>query len=148
MGRVYHIARPSFSLTAGNDVMTIIPHATRPFRLLDIYLGGLGTTSAANEISIARISAAGTTGGGALTPRPSDSSSVAFGGTVNTTWSAQPTLSSSVKNFSINANGGQMRYSFINEGAPIDVDAATDGLSIRCVSGSSTITCSVTVEEF
>ena len=146
---LYMIRRSALAITAGNDVMTLITASNRKMRLWEVSASGLGTTSAANEFFFGP-STAGTTGGGALTPTPVDPDSVAAGMTVNTTWSAQPTLGAHGLAFGVNANGGTYRW-VARSGEEIvarNGHASAPQLSYRVVSGSSTITTHVVIEEF
>ena len=147
MGRLFSVPRASFSLAAGNDIATIVPGASKSFALVDIYLGGLGTTSAANEVAVAYQSAGGTTAGGLLNELPLDGGSGSFSGSIASTWSVQPTVNSGdfVRMFALNANGGQCYYRW---SSPLVCSPNFSGISIRCVSGSSIINFSCTIEEF
>lgn len=110
---LYNIIRANTALPAStNDFMTIISGATRSFLIVEIDAEGDGNTSTYNEFGIYRVTTAGTTGGGAITPVPVDSPNmtgttpaIAFSGTVDTTWTTQPTVGSLIHNVPINANG-------------------------------------------
>jgi hypothetical protein len=150
MGLVYDISRSAAVLTAGNDVMTIAASATKSCRIIAFSISGLGTASAANEFGFFRQSALGTTGGGAVVPTPKNSANGAFGGVVSTTWVAQPTVSAALVRFGVNANGGVFSKTF-TDAEKIDIPggaAAASSLSLRCISGASTVSVSVTIEEF
>ena len=152
MGLIYTIPRTSFALVAGNDVITVSGNALRSWRLLDIYLGGLGTASAANEIGICRTATVGITPGGALTPTPKNVRAPAFGGVVSTTWATQPVIGVVMDRLMVNANGGNIYRDFKREGLQLEWEAGgaavlNSCMSIRCVSGSSSIVFGYTIEE-
>jgi hypothetical protein len=152
MGLVYDISRSAVTLTAGNDVLTISGNATRSYRVLAVSITGLGNASAANEFGLFRQSVVGTTGGGTITPTPKNASAPAFGGVVSTTWAAQPTVGAAGIRFGVNANGGVFSKTFTDAekmdfpGGGAAVAAAC--MSLRCISGSSTVSVTVTIEEF
>lgn len=102
---LYNIVRSNALPVSSQDFMTIISNATRSFGILEIDAEGAGTTSAYTEMGVYRVSSAGTTGGGAITPVPVNPAQAAFGGVVNTTWSAQPTVGALIQNLPINSNG-------------------------------------------
>lgn len=150
MGLVYDASRSAVALTAGNDIMTLAAAATKSSRIVSISIAGLGTASAANEFGLFRTTTLGVTGGGALTPTPKNSANGAFGGVVNTTWSTQPVVGAALIRFGVNANGGVFSKTF-TDAEKIDIPggvAAASSLSLRCISGSSTVSVNVTVEEF
>jgi len=108
---MHSVTRSNVALNTANDLLTFIAAASRKIKLHEISVGGMGTASAANEIAVQR-STGGTTGGGAITPESVDPDSLADSVTVvNTTWSAQPTLSGTpLLRLPVNANGGVYRW--------------------------------------
>lgn len=150
MGLVYDISRSAVALTAGNDVMTIAAAAARSCRIIAFSITGLGNASAANEFGLFRTTTLGVTGGGAITPTPKNSANGAFGGVVNTTWGTQPVVGAALIRFGVNANGGVFSKT-LTDAEKIDIPggtAAASSVSLRCISGSSTVSVNVTVEEF
>ena len=141
---LYTVTRTSSALSTANDSMTIIASASKPLRVYIVDIKGMGTTSAANEVLLSR-STGGTTGGGAITPSPTNTGSAAASFTVNTTWSAQPTLGVTLWRFGVNANGAVDKFVAI-PGAEISVPVSGQ-LSIRSASGTSSVTMNALVEE-
>ena len=156
MGLIYSINRTSFALVAGNDLITISGHALRSWRLLDIYVGGMGTASAANEIAISGQTTVGITPTGTLTPKPKNKRGPAFGGVISTTWATQPVITAATDVYERimgNANGGNIYRDFKREGLQIEFEAGgaavlNSCMSIRCVAGSSNLVFGCTIEEF
>lgn len=125
-----------------NDLMTLISQTSRRARINSVLYGGMGTTSAAGEIAVAR-STGGTTPGGAQTPVLSSTDAPAASGAVvvDTTWAAQPTLSGSVfVRIPANANGGVVKT---NVGMEF---RNGEQVSIRPVVGTHNVTLTVEVE--
>ena len=141
---LYTVTRTSSALSTANDSMTIIASASKPLRVYIVDIKGMGTTSAANEVLLSR-STGGTTGGGAITPSPTNTGSAAASFTVNTTWSAQPNLGVTLWRFGVNANGAVDKFVAI-PGAEISVPVSGQ-LSIRSASGTSSVTINVLIEE-
>jgi hypothetical protein len=144
MGARYSANRTSAALSTTNDTMTIIAPATRALKIWEVRLYGQGTTSAANEVAIAR-SSAGVTGGGAIAPTPLATLSAASGVTVNTTWTTQPTLGVVLRRVGVNANGAYSPLVFM-PGSEIDVPPSGQ-ISIRSITGTSNVTAEVVFEE-
>ena len=151
MGLFYHTTKAGAAVVAGNDVMTFAAGATRSFRIVGVIYGGEGTASAANEFAFFRTATLGVTGSAPIVPAPTNSSAGAFSGVVNTVWGTQPVVSTAgLGRFSVNANGGVIAKTF-SDIEKIDVPggaAAASSLSLRCVSGSSTVGFTVIIEEF
>jgi hypothetical protein len=144
MGARYSANRTSAALSTTNDTMTIIAPATRALKIWEVRLYGQGTTSAANEVAIAR-SSAGVTGGGAIVPTPLATLSAASGVTVNTTWTTQPTLGVVLRRVGVNANGAYSPLVFM-PGSEIDVPPSGQ-ISLRSITGTSNVTAEVVFEE-
>jgi len=141
---IYTASRASSALSTTNDTVTIICGASKTIRIKRIVFGSMGTASAANEIFISR-STGGTTGGGAITPTPHAAEQPASGCTVYTTWSAQPTLNVTILRATLNANGAVWVW-VATPGEEI-ILRNSEQLSIRSVSGTSSVVVDVTWEE-
>jgi len=142
---MHSVTRSNVALNTANDLLTIIVAASRKIKIHEISVGGMGTASAANELAVQR-STGGTTGGGAITPESVDPDSLADSVTVvNTTWSAQPTLSGTpLLRLPVNANGGVYRW-LAKPGQELVVRNSGQ-LSVRPAVGSSTVTIHVVYE--
>lgn len=101
----YNMMRSNALPVATQDFATIISNATRSFGLYEIDAEGAGTTSAYTELGIYRVTTAGATGSGAITPAPVNPAQPAFGGVVNTGWTTQPVVGALLHNCPINSNG-------------------------------------------
>ena len=141
---LYTVTRTSSALSTTNDTITLVASSTKPLRVYMASGVGMGTSSAANEVAVAR-SSSGTTPGGGITPSPINSGSGAASFSAYTTWSSQPTLGVVLWRLGINANGGIDKFVAI-PGAEIQVPVSGQ-LSIRSISGTSNATFSVLVEE-
>lgn len=144
MPALYTVTRTSAALSTSNDHVTITAASGKPLYIHSVSLEGDGTSSAANEVVMAR-STGGTTAGGAITPTPNDPGSSAASFTVATTWSAQPTLGAVMWRFGVNANGGASKREtppgmafFVPGGAQV---------SFRSVDGTSSVIFNAQVEE-
>ena len=87
---LFAVTKTGAALSTTADLVTIVAAAGKPLRVLYAELSGLGSSSAPNEVQIAR-STGGTTPGGAITAEPLAGSGVASFAAY-TSWSAQPTL--------------------------------------------------------
>lgn len=139
----FQVSNSALSTTA--DTMTIIPPSARRIKLIEVSVCGMGTASAANEVGVYR-STGGTTGGGAITAAKFSTDAPTAGSTVNTTWSAQPTLGTKVLALGINANGGIYRW-VARPGEEIEFRQAVDQCSIRSAVGTSAVSLFVVIEE-
>jgi len=144
MGARYSANRTSSALSTTNDTMTIIAPSTRSLKIWEVRIYGQGTTSAANEVAIAR-STGGVTGGGAITPTPLATLSAASGVTVNTTWTTQPTLGVVIRRVGVNSNGAYAPLVFM-PGNEIDIPPSGQ-ISIRSITGTGNVTVEVVFEE-
>jgi len=142
---LYSVNRSNVALNTTDDLMTFIAPANRRIRIVEVSIGGMGTASAANELRVAR-STGGTTGGGALTAEPLEPDSVTAGSTVNTTWSAQPTIGNVMLRLPVNANGGVYRW-VARPGEEI-VARNSGQISLRSAVGTSSVSVHVVFEEF
>lgn len=140
---LYTITRTKTALSTSNDLLTIVASSTKPLRVYVIALTGAGTASADNEVAYA-VSSSGTTPGGGITPSP-----IGHSGTASfnayTTWSAQPTLGVVQWRFQVNANGGQDKFQAL-PGFEFTIPVGGQR-SIRSISGTSSVTLDVYVEE-
>lgn len=138
--------------TALVALFTIISAATRSFIVTEIDVEGMGTSSAAQEAGIYRVGTAGVTGGGAVTPVPTDASSTAFGGTAFASYATQPIKGALVHNVPINANG--QRYFWrcnpnLNNCISVPGGAVAAGsLGVFTLSGTGVLTGRLQVVEF
>jgi len=102
---LFNVIRSNTTPTASQDFFTIISNSTRSFGILELDAEGAGTSSAYTETGVYRVTTAGNTGGGAITPVPVNPASSAAGFTVDTTWTTQPTVGSLIQTMPINSNG-------------------------------------------
>lgn len=142
---MHSVTRSNVALNTANDLLTFIAAASRKIKIHEISVGGMGTASAANEIAVQR-STGGTTGGGAISPESVDPDSLADAVTVvNTTWSAQPSLSGTpILRLPVNANGGVYRW-VAKPGQEIVVRNSGQ-LSVRPAVGNSNVSIHVVYE--
>lgn len=138
MGNRYILKSNNLTPTAGNDIFTIVSAANRRIRLVELTVGGRGSSSAAQQIEFGR-STGGTTPGGAVTPNKYDhQDQPTAASTVDTTWSVQPTLDTNTEVAAWNALGGAFRWTPPVKGGPgsagIEVRNG-DNISIRATSG-------------
>lgn len=143
---LYGVTRTQSSISTVADSITIVASSTKPLRIYTVSAGGMGTSSAANEIMIAR-STAGTTPGGGITPAKYDPGTASASFSAYTTWVAQPTIAATdiIERLTVNANGGKDKFVAL-PGGEIQV-AAGGQVSIRSAVGTSSITFSLLVEE-
>jgi hypothetical protein len=141
---LYAVSRSNVALSTTADLMTFLSAASRFCKIWEISVGGMGTSSAANEVLVAT-SSGGTTGGGALTLEPLDPDSPAGVTTVNTTWSAQPTIGDVLLRLPVNANGGIYRW-VARPGQELKARGAGQ-ISLRSAVGTSNVSIHVVFEE-
>lgn len=155
MGLLYFVALDNATATAavvaGNDIVTLTTHATRALKVRGYTFSGLGTASAANEITINRVTTLGITPV-AITPRPANNANgPAAGFTAASGWTTQPVATAgTLERFGVNANGAVKAKAY-PPGLEIELAAgaaAAGQLSFRCKAGSSSIAYDVTAEEF
>lgn len=141
----YTVTRASTVLSTTNDLLTIISASSRRVRIIEISIGGMGTTSAANSVMVQR-STGGTTGGGAITPEKTIGDAPAASTVVNTTWAAQPSLSGTpLLRLPVNSNGGVYRW-VARPGQEIELRNG-EQLSIRSETGTGNVVTHVVFEE-
>lgn len=147
----YNISRSNVLPVAANDYMTIISNASRSFGIIELDFEGAGITSAYTEMGVYRVSAAGTTPGGAIVPTPVNPAQPAFGGVVDTTWSGQPTVSALIHTIPVNSNGQRYFWraasNLFNAIWSPGGGAAAGTVSIRPITISGNITGRVQVVE-
>lgn len=118
-----------------NDLITLVPAANRRIWVTECSVGGLGTASAASVINLYPITAAGSVGTGAVTPKPFDFYGPTAASTVSTLWTTQPVVGAVPwVTLSVNANGGLYRW-VARPGQEINIIgglAGFLGLSVRC----------------
>lgn len=150
MGQRYTILRDAVTPVGGQDLLTIISAANRRVRLIDVQIGGGGSSSAAQRVLCGR-STAGTTPGGAITPNKAEhTEQPAAVSTTSTTWAVQPTLETNAIPLTFNALGGPNKWQ-TQPGRPNGIIEARNGenISIRAPSGPTyqQVSMSVTIEE-
>lgn len=108
MGVRYIVSRANITPTAGQDILQLLSASARRFRIIQVVIGGLGTTSAAQQVQLGRATG-GTTAGGPITPDKFETTEQVAAVTVcNTTWSVQPTLGTNFVPIGWNALGGSI----------------------------------------
>lgn len=146
----YALTRSNTALSTTADLLTLISAAAKALRVWEISIGGMGTTSTAQELLVSRASAAGVTGSGALTAVPLNPAAPAAGFTNFTGWTTQPTLSNTIIRLPVNANGGIYRWVALNPESAILIPAggaAAGTLSFRSAVGAGNVTFHAIVEE-
>ena len=141
MGNRIVVKRENITPTAGNDILTYVSAANRRARLVEVIVAGLGSTSTAQQVQVGR-STGGTTGGGAITPDKFDhTEQPAAVGTVNTTWSVQPTIGTNTHTLGYNSLGGAIvwkapggRAYEARNGENISVRALASGVTYQAMS--------------
>lgn len=141
---IYTVTRTSAALSTTNDLVTIVAGATKPLRIVVVDIKGLGTSSAANEVLMAR-SSGGVTPGGGITPRATNTGAASAAFSAYTTWGTQPSLGNDLWRFGVNANGGQDKFVAV-PGGEFSVPV-TGQVSIRSVSGTSNVSLDLMIEE-
>jgi hypothetical protein len=141
---LYTVTRTKSALSTTADTLTIQASGTKPLRVYEVDIEGMGTASAANEVVMAR-STGGTTGGGAITPGPNNPGASAASFNAYTTWVSQPTLGQVLWRFGPNANGGVSKR-VTPPGMEWSVPVGGQ-LSFRSVFGASEVIINVQVEE-
>lgn len=109
----YTVTQLNFSVAStANDIMTIVPTASRVIQLIEFSVAGLATASSAAQVNIYAITTAGTTGTSPLTPQPLNPAyAPASTVTVSTAWATQPTIGTQpLVPLGVNGNGGIFRW--------------------------------------
>lgn len=147
MGATYRVTLPSTAGSLTLDSVTISAAANRSLRILEVAIEVDGTASAFNVLGISR-SSGGVTPTVPITPNPTNPSAFAAAAfTAPTVWATQPTLGAVMDRISFNANGGRVTKSYAMPGSPIEA-IGSSFLSFRQISGTSTRSISILVEEF
>jgi hypothetical protein len=144
MGARYKVNRVSTALSTTADLVTIVAPANRSLRIWEFTIGGMGTTSAANEVVLNR-SSGGATPSALITPQPLHPDYAAATFTAPTAWATQPTQGVTLDRLPVNANGGGLRKVF-PPGSEIEIPAGGQ-LSIRSAIGTSPVTLDLVVEQ-
>jgi hypothetical protein len=92
------------------DSMTLTPAASRVVWVIEVSVGGMGTSSVAGEMDVYGDSATGTTGTNPVTAAKFSPWSNTAGSVVDTTWATQPTVLAAAIRLPVNANGGIYRW--------------------------------------
>lgn len=112
------------SVAAGSDIVTTTTASTRSLTIREFQFSGLGTASAANQITVNRVTTLGITPV-AITPRPLNSNASAAGFTAASSWSTNPVATAgTLMRFGLNVNGALFRW------------VAAPGLGIDCPAGA------------
>lgn len=147
MGATYRVTLPSTAGSLSADSVTIIAATNRSLRILEISQEPDGTASAFNVLGIYR-STGGATSSAPVTPSPTNASAFAAAAfTAPTAWVTQPTLGVVMDRISFNANGGRVTKTYALPESRIECIGAAQ-LSLRNLSGTSTRSISILIEEF
>jgi hypothetical protein len=143
MGNRYVVARQNITPTAANDVFQFLSLASRRMRMIQVSIGGLGSSSAAQQFLLGRATG-GTTPGGPIVPDKFEHNDQPAAVTVvNTTWSAQPTMGTNYVVLGWNALGGSIIWNAPAGGNKFEARNA-EFLSLRALtSGVTYQACSV-----
>lgn len=144
MSGIYTVNRAATALSTSNDLVTITASSSKPLRVHLIDISGQGAAAADNTVLVSR-STGGTTGGGGITPTPTDPGMSAASFTAYTTWSAQPSLGVALWRASVNALNGKDRFVAV-PGTELFVPASGQ-VSIRSAAGTSNVVLNMLVEE-
>jgi hypothetical protein len=137
MGNRYVVTRHNITPTAAQDIFQLLSVSSRRLRVIQIAIGGLGSSSAAQQVHVGRATG-GTTPGGPITPDKFEhNDQPAAASTVNTTWSAQPTLGTNYVVLGWNALGGSIIWNAPANGNKLEARNA-EFLSVRCPSAGFT----------
>ena len=143
MGNRYSASKVGTALSTTTDSLTITAPATRAVKIWEIRVFGQGTTSAANEILIAR-----STGGAtpvAITPTPLATQASAAASTAAGSWTTQPTLGVTIRRVGVNSNGAYSPLVFM-PGTEIEIPPSGQ-VSFRSAVGTGSVTIDVIFEE-
>ncbi len=159
---IYNIIRSGVTLSGTTPIFTIVPGSQRSFQIIELDAEGMGTASAANELALYRVLAAGTGAATANTNTPQAPESpnltgttpaMVFSGAVNTSYATtQPTFTSSapVHNMPLNSNG--QRYYWrananLNNAIKVPALSSNPGIVLAPISGSGVVSVRVQVDE-
>lgn len=129
MGLLYAVALDNgtavVSVAAGEDLVTTTSAEDRSLAIREFQFSGLGTASAANQITVNRVTSVGVTPT-AITPRPLNSNASAAGFTAASDWATHPVATAgTLMRFGLNANGALFRW------------VAAPGMAIECPGGAT-----------
>ena len=153
---IYNIIRSSVTMAGTTPLFTIVPGAGRSCLLMELDFEGMGTASAANEIGIYRVAAAGTGAATAIANTPTavegSTGTLTFSGAVNLSYATtQPTFAATaiVHNMPLNSNG--QRYFWrcnpnLNN-AIVMPSIAIPGLVFAPISGTGSVSGRVQIAE-
>lgn len=145
MSGLYAVNKAAASLSTTLDSITLVASSSKPLRIHIIDIAGQGASAADNTISVSR-STGGTTGGSSITPQPTDPSMPAASFAVYTSWSVQPTLSTTpLWRASVNGLNGKDRF-VASPGTELFVPA-NGQISVRSTAGTSNVVINMIVEE-
>jgi hypothetical protein len=107
---VYSWTVSTAALSTTNDTMSLIPASSRIDWIIEVSVGGMGTSSVANEVDVFNQTTAGTTGSGAVTAQKFSPDSNAVGSVVDSAWTTQPVVGQPFIALPVNSNGGIYRW--------------------------------------
>jgi len=150
MGR-YVVKRVNFTpANTTDDVLTLVSASSRRLRVLGVYANGQGASSAPQALAASRVSTAGITPGGAITPTKADHNdqpAAAF--TTATTWGTQPVIETNGITLSWNALGGYAPWNVTQFSKGVLEARNGENISFRPIAGTTpqVMSLSVLVEE-
>lgn len=149
---IFNVARPSVTLSGATPVLALVPGASRSFWIMEIDIQGMGNASAANEMGLYRITAAGTGGGTAVASgvNPIDLPNIAggsgsplltfSGGAFGSYVTTQPTIGALLQNFPFNSNGQRVFWrANANQNNAIPVPGGTFGVALAGITGTGPV---------
>lgn len=107
---VFSWAQSNTPQSLTNDTMTLTPAANRVDWIIEVSIGGMGTSSVAGELDVFNVATAGVTGASAVTAQKFSPDSNTAGSTVNAAWTTQPVVGQPFIALPVNANGGIYRW--------------------------------------
>jgi hypothetical protein len=159
---IYNVIRSSVTLSGTTPYMTMLPGANRSFMVIELDLQGMGTSSAANEVGLYKVLAAGTGGATAIanTPQPVDAPNmtgttpaIAFSGAVNASYATtQPTFTATAPLHTCPINSNGQRYFWranpnLNNAIVVPAIAAPNGVLFAPITGTGVVTTRAQVAE-
>lgn len=106
----YNVVRSNALPVVSQDFITIIGAEDHSWGIVEVDATGANGSSVYTELGIYLVTVAGTTPGGAITPRPSNVLLPAAALLVYTTWSVQPTVGTLLDTIPLNGNGGRFLW--------------------------------------
>lgn len=152
MGNRYWVKRVNFTpANTTDDLVTIKAAASRRARILAVYVNGGGSSSAAQGITVSRVTTVGVTPGGTITPDKADhNDQPAAVFTAPTTWATQPVINTGgALTLSFNALGGKDQWTATQLTRGVLEARNSEELSVRPTAGPTpqAMSLSVLVEE-